>query len=362
MAPRAPGLADVARRAGVSHQTVSRVINDHPNVSAATRAKVSSAIAELNYRRNMSARSLATGRTGTLGVVAPNTTLYGPTATVTALGAAAAARDLTLLIDYLTDTGEAAVGSAVARLLGRGVDGLLLVLPTRNAATALDRLVDDDLPVVVVDGPADDQHDVRDERDDAAVADPGPRAASPADSRGGTRSTVTVDQYAGAVLVTEHLLTVGAPNVWHVAGPSEWNDSRARERGWRRALTDAGHEPPPVLTGDWSPASGYRAGQFLARMGDCHAVFAANDQMALGVARALTEHGRAVGTDVLLAGFDDAPESAFLSPPLTTVRQDFAAVGRASLDVVSGAGRRDGGVGRTVLVAPELVIRASTGG
>ena len=330
MSGRPPGLSDVAARAGVSHQTVSRVLNAHPHVAERTRSRVQQAIAELGYRRNMSARLLATGQSDVLGVIALNSTLYGPSATVSALSSAAAGREMTLTVQHIQEFDEPVVRAAVDRLVSHGVAALLVILPVRPAAELLARVVPSSLPVVTVDGPP-----------------------------GG--ANVSVDQYAGGVLATQHLLDSGHPTVWHVAGPQEWNDSRAREQGWRDTLAAAGAEAPPLLRGDWSPVSGYEAGLLLARVPECSAVFVANDHMALGVARALAERGRRVPDDVALVGFDDLPESAYFFPPLTTVHQDFAEVGRQSLDLLLHP--RDDATAPVlpVLIPPRLVRRASSG-
>ena len=144
------------------------------------------------------------------------------------------------------------------------------------------------------------------------------------------RSTplVTVDQAAGAFAATRHLLEAGHRTVWHVSGPPDWFDSAGRIAGWRSALEAAGAEVPPIVPADWSAASGYRAGQMLARMPEVTAIFAANDHLALGILRAMSERGRRVPHDVSVVGFDDVPEAAYFIPPLTTVRPDFDAVAR----------------------------------
>jgi len=171
---------------------------------------------------------------------------------------------------------------------------------------------------------------------------------------------VTVDQVAGARAATEHLLAAGHRTVWHISGPSDWFDAAGRMRGWEAALTDAGAEIPPLLTGDWSAASGYRNGQLLARLPDVTAVFTANDHIALGLLRALSEHGRRVPHDVSIVGFDDVPEAAYFTPPLTTVRPDFEAVAAAGLELLmeqieSGPA----GLGARRTIAPALVKRDS---
>ncbi|WP_211355933.1 LacI family DNA-binding transcriptional regulator [Lapillicoccus jejuensis] len=331
MSRRPPALHDVAAVAGVSHQTVSRVLNDHPHVSAATRAKVERAIDELGYRRNMNARVLATGRSNVIGVISPSSILYGPSAMVDGLSRAAQDAQLTVTVDHLAELDPRSVRAAVDRLLGQGVAGLLLVLPLDSVVEVASKLVPPRTPIVTVDSQVDDQ-----------------------------ASSVTIDQYAGAVHATRHLLELGHPTVWHVAGPQGWNDSAAREQGWHDTLSGAGAEVPPVVRGDWSPASGYQAGRMLARIPDCTAIFAANDHMALGLARALHEGGRAIPGDVSLVGFDDVPESAYYTPPLTTIHQDFAAAGRAGLELLLEQLREDDPTPRSVTVPATLVPRTST--
>jgi DNA-binding LacI/PurR family transcriptional regulator len=171
---------------------------------------------------------------------------------------------------------------------------------------------------------------------------------------------VTVDQVAGARAATQHLLDAGHRTVWHVSGPSDWYDAAGRIEGWRQALHAAGAEVPPLLPADWSAAAGYSAGQMLARMPEVTAVFAANDHLALGILRALSERGRRVPHDVSLVGFDDVPEAAYFIPPLTTVRPDFDAVAQAGLDLLLAQMGDDGRAapGRVVL-APDLIIRDS---
>nr|WP_042507711.1 LacI family DNA-binding transcriptional regulator [Streptantibioticus cattleyicolor] len=333
-------MADVARLVGVSHQTVSRVLSGHPNVREGTRAEVLRAIEELGYRRNSSARALATRRTRTLGVVACNTTLFGPASTLAGLEEAARAEGYLVSAVSLRRLSPQGLAQALAHLGEWGVEGVVVIVPQREAVSALAALRPP-FPVVTVEG----GHDLE-------------------------ISGVSVDQALGARLVTGHLLAAGHTTVWHVAGPPDWLEAGARTAGWRAVLEEAGAPVPAPLVGDWTPLSGYRAGQELAGRvlaGPGHggdpevtAVFVANDQMALGVLRALREAGLAVPGRVAVAGFDDIPESEFFAPPLTTVRQDFTEVGRASirllLDQVEG-----GATGtRRVVIDPHLIVRGST--
>jgi DNA-binding LacI/PurR family transcriptional regulator len=171
---------------------------------------------------------------------------------------------------------------------------------------------------------------------------------------------VAVDQFAGAVSATQLLLDLGHRTVWHVAGPRDFLEAQQRVDGWRATLEAAGADVPEVLVGDWSPRSGYRIGQQLADDADVTAIFVANDQMALGVLRALHEHGRDIPREVSVVGFDDIPESQYFMPPLTTVRQDFSEMGRSSLRLLLELIHDTGEPPQRLTIAPELVVRRST--
>jgi DNA-binding LacI/PurR family transcriptional regulator len=323
-------MADVARAAGVSHQTVSRVLNGSTSVRPETRERVVRAVRELDYRPNSMARALVTGRSRTLGVVSFDTTLYGPASTLFGIERAAHAEGYFVSIASVTSLDRASVLGAVEQLRSQGVDGVLLITPQETAVEALLHLPRD-MPVVAVEA--------------------GPEEAVP---------VVAVDQVAGAVEATRHLLELGHHTVWHVAGPSDWLEARQRIQGWMTALEEAGANVPPLLSGDWSAQSGYELGRRLATVRDVTAIFAANDQMALGILHALHETGREVPRDLSIVGFDDIPEARFFTPPLTTVRQDFNEVGRQSLVLLLdeiGAAQRSS---ERVVVRPEFKLRQST--
>jgi DNA-binding LacI/PurR family transcriptional regulator len=171
---------------------------------------------------------------------------------------------------------------------------------------------------------------------------------------------VAVDQIAGAVSATQLLLDLGHETVWHLAGPREFLEAQLRTEGWRATLEGAGARVPPVLVGDWSPASGYRLGQQLAADPEVTAIFVANDQMALGVLRALHERGREIPREISIVGFDDIPEAQYFTPPLTTVRQDFGEMGRSSMRLLLELMQHTGRPPQRVTIAPELVVRRST--
>ena len=324
-----PVMADVARLAGVSHQTVSRVLNEHPSVSDDTRRRVETAIVQLGYRRNTAARALVTRRTSTLGVISVDTSQYGPAHTI--FGIEEAARRAGYFINFasLREINRQAMRAALDHLTDASVDGIVVIAPVRAAVEAVhgQKL---DVPLVMV--------ETSDRTDDL---------------------TVVVDQVAGARMATRHLLDLGHATVLHVRGPETWVEADARARGWLAELAQARAVIPDVLTGDWSPASGYAAGLEIARRSDVTAVFAANDQMSLGIMRALYEAGRSVPGDISIVGFDDIPEAEYFHVPLTTVRQDFAEVGRRCvqclLTVLDGGDRSD-----RAAVQLSLVQRHST--
>lgn len=323
-------MADVAQVAGVSHQTVSRVLNDHPAVRPETRERVLAAIAMMGYRRNSAARALVTKRSQTIGVISFDTTLFGPASTLYGIEQAAHLAGYYVSVASNKTISRATVLDALQRLAAQSVDGFIVIAPQREAFAAVAELPRD-VPVVVVEG----------------------RTASWA-------PVVSVDQIQGGRIATEHLLAQGAENVWHISGPPDWLEAEGREVGWRAVLTEAGIEPPRVLRGDWTAGSGYRAGQQLAAQTGVDAVFVGNDQMALGMLRAFHEGGVRVPEDVLVAGFDDVPEAAFFTPPLTTVRQDFIAVGRICIELLLR--RIDGDASADVrsIVEPELIVRQSS--
>lgn len=327
---RGPAMTDVAQLAGVSHQTVSRVINKHPSVATTTRMRVLAAIEELGYRPNSAARALVTGRSQTLGVVTLNSTLYGPASTLYGIEQAALESQYFITVASLRSTDRPAVRQAISRLVDQGVEGVVVIAPLVSVAEALADLPTG-LPVVAVEGDADADIDV-----------------------------VTVDQHAGAQAATRHLLDLGHRTVWHVAGPTDWLEAQQRTDGWRSTLERADVEVPPPLRGDWSARSGFESGGVLARMPDVTAVFVANDSMAVGVLRAFHEYGRSVPGDVSVVGFDDVPESAYFSPPLTTVRQDFGEVGRCSLALLLDQIESGMRAAQRHVVETALVVRDST--
>ncbi len=326
---RSPSMAQVAERAGVSHQTVSRVLNDASLVKEETRLRVLAAIEELGYRRNYAARILATNRSHRIGMVTAHLGLHGPSMIALGVQEAGYAAGYDVSLIGVPEFSAELLDHAVDRLSDQAVEAIVVAVAHREAAE-LTRSLQLPVPIVTVQGVA-----------------------------AGTPLSASIDQEAGAVLAVGHLLDLGHRHVAHLAGPSDWVEAEQRRAGWRRAHEERGLLPGPELTGDWSPESGHRAGLLIAADPDVTAVFAGNDSMALGLLNALHERGRRVPEDVSVVGFDDLPEAAYFWPPLTTVAQDFAELGRRALAVALAAVR---GEDDAVLdpIAPTLTVRRST--
>ena len=322
-------MADVAAVAGVSHQTVSRVLNDASLVKEETRERVLDAIRQLGYRRNSAARSLATSRSGRIGMISAHLSLHGPTMVSAAVHGAAHRLGYDVSMAALDEISPESLEQAVERLLDQAVEALVVAV-AHGDALEITRALELPIPVVLAHG----------------VERGEPLAAG-------------VDQERGATLAVHHLLDLGHSSVAHVTGPLTWVEGVQRRDGWRGAHAVRGLAPGPDLVGDWTAESGYRAGLELADDPELTAVFAANDAMALGVLRALHERGREVPGEISVVGFDDVPEAAYFWPALTTVNQAFSVLGTRALELAVRAieGERTPTV---ELVEPTLVVRRST--
>lgn len=328
-ADRAANIFDVAKLAGVSHQTVSRVINDQPNVRPATRERVERAIAQLNYSPSPAARALVTRRTRTIGLVTPGISDYGPTSIAVQFSFAARAARYNVQSVSAPPSDPDAMRSVIEGLLRQRVDALVLVV-TDVAVLDLVRSLDVGVPVVAA----------------ASTARRSPLI-------------VSIDQYRGARMAVRHLAELGHSRVLHVAGPSTQLDAMERQRGWRDEIAAHRLEVVAPVVGDWSAASGYRLGQALdVRPGD--GVFVANDHMSIGLLAALRERDLRVPDDVSIVGFDDVPEAGFLTPPLTTVRQDFGLLGEMIMQKVLVAVEEPDTVTEDTPLPTRLILRQST--
>jgi DNA-binding LacI/PurR family transcriptional regulator len=327
--PRAANIFDVARLAGVSHQTVSRVLNDLPNVRPATRARVEHAITQLRYSPSPAARALVTRRTRTIGLIAPGNAQYGPTSITTHFNFAARAARYSVDTVSSLDSDPASIRALVESLLRQRVDAIVLVV-VHVAVLEVVRGLELGIPLISVAASA---------RRDPAI--------------------VSIDQYRGARAAVRHLVEAGHTRVLHLAGPAEAPDAVERVRGWRDELAARRLEIVEPVRGDWTAASGYaRAGLLGVEPGD--GVFVGNDHMAIGLLSALRERGLRVPQDVSIVGFDDVPEAAYLYPPLTTVRQDFAALGGLIMQKVLIAVEEPDTATESMPLATTLQVRQST--
>ncbi|MFP1625543.1 LacI family DNA-binding transcriptional regulator [Streptomyces sp. 5K101] len=327
---RPPGMADVARLAGVSAQTVSRVLSGHPNVRERTRAKVLAAVDQLGYRMNSAAQILSSGRSRTIGVVTLQTTFYSRLTLTFGIESAARAAGYAVSTASTASLDTSAVEGALSRLADQRVEGIILAIPLIHVSPRIEQLTGS-LPSVTIDG-----------------------------SRTEASEVVAVDQSQAARLATRHLLDLGHETIWHIAGPGEWLDAASRLRGWRETLEAEGRTVPPALKGDWSPSSGYRNGLILGRIPEVTAVFVASDEMAFGVIRALHELGRRVPEEISVVGVDDIALAEYCSPSLTTVAQPFAEMGALAVGHLLRQIDDPEAAREPASVEPKLIVRTST--
>lgn len=328
---RKPSITDVARIAGVSYQTVSRVINSAPDVSPATRERVLAVIKEVGYRRNRTATALVTNRSTVIGILTDGSPRFGPVGTLIALENVARQKGYGTTVVTVEEPYEDSVPKALHSLEDMGVEGVIAIAPRVPLAAAVWK-APLRVPLEMI----------------AAGASSTPNVF-----------TYSENQELGAYMATQHLIDLGHTDIAHIAGSMEWFDGRVRKRGWEAALRDAGLTPGLCLEGDWSPRWAYETGLRLVDEGRVpQAIFAVSDHTALGLIRAFAEHGIRVPHDVSIVGFDDVEGSDYFLPPLTTVRQDFRALAQASIDVLVGA--IEGREADRTPSAPTLVVREST--
>jgi DNA-binding LacI/PurR family transcriptional regulator len=322
------GMREVAAQAGVSTQTVSRVLNDHPHIRPETRARVLAAADALGYRMNNAARALGTASTRTIGVIASDAALFGPAVGIAALEAAARATGRWITTAYADGSDVAAVTDAVEHLLTQGVDGIAVVAPHTASLDALER-ADLGVPVATLHGGA-----------------------------GAARQT------EGAGLAVEHLVQLGHERIAVLAGPSAWSEAIVRERGANEALARHGLTAAARWEGDWSASTAAAlagdVAEAVASAGGPTAIAVANDQMALGLIAGLRERAVEVPHDVSVTGFDDNPDAGYYLPALTTVRLDLSGEARRCIDELLGAAAADGAGGQVSPDPPQLIARASS--
>jgi DNA-binding LacI/PurR family transcriptional regulator len=324
---RAPNIRDVARLAGVSYQTVSRVLNEHPSIRPTTRDRVLEVIAEIGYRPNQAARALVTSRSRTIGVLTGQTAHYGPTTSVTAIEQAAREAGYRLSITSIASSEIPSIKAALDHMLTQSVEALVVIAPQVRVLDAIREMAIDVPYVTLQNADLDGSH------------------------------SLSVDQVAGARMATEHLIELGHTEIMHISGPRDWIEAEARMQGYLDAIGAADLRTRAPILGDWSAHFGYYAGLELLRFRDFTAVFAGNDQMALGFMHACRESGLDIPGDISVVGFDDIPEAAHFAPPLTTIRQNFSEIGRRAISLLL-AELQGESLGHEQ-IRPELILRQS---
>lgn len=325
-----PNIYNVAELAGVSHQTVSRVLNEHPSVRDSTRRAVLEAMQTLGYVPNQAARALVTSRTKLIGILAADTNLYGPAGGVKAMEVEARRAGYVSLTCTINPDSDEEIRSGIEHLRRLGVEGVI-VITTHNRPAIVARELLSHIPVVGID----------------AEFKPG-------------ELSVEVDNVDAALRATQHLIDLGHRGIVHLAGPKASFVARQRVLGYTQAMQAAALQPR-VIDGDWSIEAGYRFGTgFDFDAGRVSAVFTANDHLALGLLKACRERGIAVPARLSVVGFDDVPEAPYFDPPLTTLRQEFGSIGRQAMALllarIAGADDLE-----SVFLPLEFIVRESTG-
>ena len=328
---RAPSIRDVARLAGVSHQTVSRVLNHHPSIRPETKQRVLDVMAELKYKPNRAARALVTSRSRTIGVLSASSTQYGPASSIAAIEAAARVAGYWVSTANIDSSDPGSIADGLAHLAAQGIEGLVVIAPQVRVFETIAQL-SIDVPYVTMQSTGQE-----------------------------VGRTLSVDQIAGARMATRHLIELGHRNIYHLAGPQDWIEAEARMRGFLEEMSAQDVPTTAPILGDWTANFGYHAGRELLTVRDFTAIFASNDQMALGLMHAVRDFGLEIPRDVSIIGFDDIPEAAHFWPPLTTVRQDFAELGRRCVALLLGDIEDLADDQGRATIVPELIVRGSTG-
>lgn len=336
-----PTIKEVASAAGVSTQTVSRVINKRPDVSSETRVRVQKIIEQLGYRPSALARSLIQQRSYTLGVVTAGLRFIGPSRTLSGITAAAEARGYSLLLKELPQFDTAEITPIFQALHDRHVDGIIWAVPEvgHNRNWIHHNPLERGMPMVYL---------AMEPREDILV--------------------VSINNYHGARMAVNHLYEQGYRHIGHVAGPMDWWEAQQRMLGWQDALRELGIESEAhhCVEGNWSSASGAQAMEkLLAQYPEMDAVFVGNDQMALGVMQVAIRKGRQIPADLGIVGFDNIPESAYFSPSLTTIQQDQHKIGQVAVEhiiqiIESTAESSESVTLNSFVLSPILVIRQSS--
>ncbi len=327
---RGPSVIDVARVSGVSAQTVSRVINGHASVRPSTRARVQQALHELGYVPNRAARALVTGRTGTIGIVSYDVTYFGPASVLHAVQGAARERGYAVHVATAADITADAIAEVVQEVARHGVDGIVVDTPQLVAQPLID-LPPRTPPLLFV----------------TSLGSP-------------SKPAVGIDDVTGVRRLIGHLIELGHTRIAQISGSQGWFDADGRVLVWREVLREHGLRDDLLWRGDWTPQSGYDAAREILEATDATAIFAANDSMALGALKAAADAGRSVPSDLSIVGYDDSPESPYFMPALTSVNQNFAALGELCMETLIRLVEEGTAPDERILVTPSLRVRASS--
>lgn len=334
-------IKEVASAAQVSTQTVSRVINERPDVSPETRKRVQAVIEKMGYQPSALARSLIRQRSYTIGVVTAGLGYVGPAQALSGITGAAEAAGYALLLKELSSFDANNITPIFQAFLSRHVDGIIWAVPEVGENRKWVNRLQMDLEIPVVYLTMEPQEGI---------------------------SVVSINNYLGGRMALTHLLEQGYRHTAHISGPLDWWESRQRMNGWKNVLIEAGHEVNDRfwVEGNWSSASGVQAAKTLfEKYPEMDSIFVANDQMALGVMQAAFEHNVSIPDGLGIVGFDNIPESAFFRPPLTTVQQDVYSLGKIALEetikmIEAGWQEQEPNEPRSVLLSPALVVRQSS--
>jgi DNA-binding LacI/PurR family transcriptional regulator len=329
MSEKKPNIYDVARLAEVSHQTVSRVLNNQPNIRPATKVRVEAAMAQLGYQPNPAARSLVTAKSNMLGLLVSDTGLYGPAGMLNAMEKSARqAGYFAITVAVRFDSPES-WAEGLQHLSRMHVEGIATIALQSEVIKMAAKIMPN-IKLVAID--TDDQ---------------------------ATRvNSVGIDNLGGGHMATRHLIELGHKKILHIMGPGTSSEAQNRRRGYEKAMTEAGLEPN-VVQGDWTAETGFRIGiELNLELAGYTAIFTANDQLSLGLLKAFNMRGVSVPGDISLVGFDDIPESPYFNPPLTTIRQDFNQLGEVAIEMLlsdlAGTKRK-----KFEALKPNLVVRDS---
>lgn len=328
-AVKQPNIYDVAKLAGVSHQTVSRVINNGSSVRPSTRDRVLQSMESLAYVPNAAARALVTAKSKIIGVLVSDSLYHGPSQMAHALEVEARKAGYFTISASVDPLNDESILAGINHLRRVGIEALVVITPQSNAVKAVESVVTN-IPVVFFDSP------------------------NPSE-----KFSANLDNFSGARLATQHLIDLGHKKILHVSGPMSWFAAPPRFEGYRSAMEQAGLEPR-VIEGNWTVQSGFEIGSSISiERSGITAIFSANDHLALGLMRALRERGYQVPQRISIIGFDDIPEAAFYEPPLTTINPDFNELGVAALEMILGSLENLSSKPFEPTL-PELIVRQST--